>query len=108
MKPRDTALPYLQLSCILEVRKYCISIVANSQRRIATRYMRDEIPDLLAQLELWVQSGAGSADAERKEVVRCTLNELESRLKKVGRDQDGASCDRGSVKAIKLTRLGRI
>ncbi|KAL6408246.1 hypothetical protein AUP68_08100 [Ilyonectria robusta] len=82
MRPQDAALPYLQLSCILEVRKYCISIVANSQRRIATRYMRDEIPDLLAQIELWVQSGAGSADAERKEVVRRTLNELESRLKK--------------------------
>ncbi|KAF7549239.1 hypothetical protein G7Z17_g6514 [Cylindrodendrum hubeiense] len=81
-EPRDTALPHLALSCILEVRKYCISIVANSQRRIAACYMRDEIPALLAQIELWVQSGAGSADAERKEVVRCTLTELEGRLKR--------------------------
>ncbi|KAH7129906.1 hypothetical protein B0J13DRAFT_627047 [Dactylonectria estremocensis] len=81
-EPRDAALPHLQLSGILEVRKYCISIVANSQRRLATRYMRDEIPALFAQVELWVQSGAGTADAERKEVVRRTLDELESRLKR--------------------------
>ncbi|KAH7161710.1 hypothetical protein EDB81DRAFT_683686 [Dactylonectria macrodidyma] len=81
-EPRDAALPHLHLSGILEVRKYCISIVANSQRRLAIRYMRDEIPALFAQIELWVQSGAGSADAERKEVVRRTLNELEGRLKR--------------------------
>ncbi|KAK7422488.1 hypothetical protein QQZ08_009478 [Neonectria magnoliae] len=80
--PREAALPYLHLSGILEVRKYCISIVANSQRRIASRYMNHNIPDLYAQIQLWVQSGAGSADAERKEVVRHTLNRLETRLKK--------------------------
>ncbi|KAF4448281.1 hypothetical protein F53441_8315 [Fusarium austroafricanum] len=43
---------YLDLSGILKVRKHCISIVAHSQRRIATQYMKDQIPALLADIEL--------------------------------------------------------
>ena len=53
--------------------------------------MSHTIPDLYAQIQLWVQSGAGSADAERKEVVRSTLHKLENRLKKVRTCQDVAS-----------------
>ncbi|KAH6887646.1 hypothetical protein B0T10DRAFT_490140 [Thelonectria olida] len=79
---RDAARQILQLSGILEVRKHCISIVANSQRRIATRYMKDEIPALLAQIQLWVRSGAGSATVERKEAIRKNLKALKSRLEK--------------------------
>lgn len=83
-KGRDAALPVLQLSGILELRKNCISIVANSQRKIATRYMKDEIPALLAQIQLWVRSGAGSATVERKEAIRNNLEALKSGLERVG------------------------
>ena len=82
--PRDTALPHLELSGILSIRKHCISIVADSQLRIATRYIKDDIPALLGDIELWVQSGAGNANAEQKEAIRQTLRALETRLNRVG------------------------
>ena len=77
---RDEALPFLQLSGILAVRKHCFSIVADSQLRIAAHYVVDEIPAFLADIELWVQSGAGTASTEQKGAVRETLDEIEGRL----------------------------
>ncbi|KAF5708726.1 hypothetical protein FGLOB1_6265 [Fusarium globosum] len=72
----------LDLSGILQVRKHCISIVANSQRRIATQYMKDQIPALIADIELWVQSGARTASEERREALCQTLDSVERRLRK--------------------------
>ncbi|KAG5797244.1 hypothetical protein H9Q69_003713 [Fusarium xylarioides] len=74
---------HLDLSGILQVRKHCISIVANSQRRIATQYMKDQIPALLADIELWVQSGARTASEERREALCQTLDSVERRLRKI-------------------------
>ncbi|KAM5344685.1 hypothetical protein ACJ41O_010547 [Fusarium nematophilum] len=81
-EPKQTSLPFLQLSGILLVRKHCISIVANSQRRIATRYMKDQIPALLAQVNLWVQSGARTAGEEQREALCRRLDEVERRLRR--------------------------
>ncbi|EMT69826.1 hypothetical protein FOC4_g10008261 [Fusarium odoratissimum] len=79
---KSEAKRYLDLSGILQVRKHCISIVANSQRRIATQYMKDQIPALLADIELWVQSGARTASEERREALCQTLDSVERRLRK--------------------------
>ncbi|KAI7770499.1 hypothetical protein LZL87_002870 [Fusarium oxysporum] len=79
---KSEAKRYLDLSGVLQVRKHCISIVANSQRRIATRYMKDQIPALLADIELWVQSGARTASEERREALCQTLDSVERRLRK--------------------------
>ncbi|OAL35776.1 hypothetical protein AYO20_04926 [Fonsecaea nubica] len=79
-KPKAEAMPSLQLSGILEVRKYCLSIVAQSQLRAAVEYMTNAIPALLGSVELWVQSGAGSLGAERKQAVRDTIRGIESKL----------------------------
>ncbi|KAI1045821.1 hypothetical protein LB505_014328 [Fusarium chuoi] len=79
---KSEAKRHLDLSGILQVRKHCISIVANSQRRIATRYMKDRIPALLADIELWVQSGARTASEERREALCQTLDSVERRLRK--------------------------
>jgi hypothetical protein len=79
-QPRDEALPFLQLSGILAVRKHCFSIVSEGQLRIAAMYVADDIPAFLADIELWVQSGAGTASAEQKRAVREALDELEGRL----------------------------
>ncbi|KAM6517873.1 hypothetical protein FSOLCH5_006643 [Fusarium solani] len=73
---------YLQLSGILQVRKHCISIVANSQRGIATRYIKDQIPAFLAQADLWVQSGARTASEERRETLCRTLDDVERQLRR--------------------------
>lgn len=82
-RPREEGLQGLNLSGILAVRRSCIAIVADSQRRAATRYIRDQIPALLAQLQLWVQSGAGTAGAEHKEAVRKVLGDLEAAINEV-------------------------
>jgi len=81
--PKDVALPFLQLSGIFTIRKHCISMVASSQHRIAIKYIQDDIPALLKDIELWVQSGAGTINAEQKEKAREALNTVEARLKRV-------------------------
>lgn len=81
--PNDDALPFIELSGIIAVRKHCISMVGDSQHRIASKYIRESIPALLGDITLWVQSGAGSMSAERKQAVRETLNVLEARLRRV-------------------------
>jgi len=82
-EPKDDALPFLQLSGIFAVRKHCIAMVASSQLRYAMKYMNDDIPAFLGDVELWVQSGAGTVDAERRGEIRETLNVLEARLQGV-------------------------
>lgn len=84
-KAKQISRPFLELSGILQVRKHSISIVAASQRRIATRYMKDQIPAFLAQVDLWVQSGALSANQERRRALCRTLDEVERGLRRVRR-----------------------
>jgi len=84
-KTRDDALPFLELSGILKLRKHCLSIVAESQLRTAAIYVADEIPAFLTDVELWVQSGSGAADAQQKRAVRETLGELEEHLREVNK-----------------------
>ncbi|KAJ4184843.1 hypothetical protein NW755_008756 [Fusarium falciforme] len=81
-EPKADSARFLQLSGILQVRKHCISIVANSQRRIATRYIKDQIPAFLAQVDLWVQSGARTASEERREVLCRRLDDVERQLRR--------------------------
>ncbi|KAK1475314.1 hypothetical protein CABS01_03591, partial [Colletotrichum abscissum] len=81
-KPRDVALPSLQLSGILALRKHCLGIIADSQLSIAKRYIDNDIPAMLGEAALWVESGAGSTGAEQKLHIRDTLNLIESRLKR--------------------------
>lgn len=80
--PKDVALPFLHLSGIIPVRKHCISLVASSQLRNAREYIKNDIPALLGDIELWIQSGAGTIDAERKAEIRETVNALEAQLKR--------------------------
>lgn len=81
--PKDDALPFLLLSGIFTVRKHCISMVADSQHCKVMKYITDDIPALLGEIKLWVQSGAGGQDAERKEEIRQTLDLMEVRMKRV-------------------------
>ena len=85
--PKDVALEFLHLSGIVAVRKHCISLVANSQLLNAREYIKDDIPALLGDIDLWIQSGAGTVDAERKAEIRETVNALEAQLKRVRHGQ---------------------
>ncbi|KIY02880.1 uncharacterized protein Z520_01345 [Fonsecaea multimorphosa CBS 102226] len=78
--PKEEAMPLLHLSGILQLRRYCLSVVAESQLQAALDYMFDAIPALLGSVELWVQSGAGSLSAERKQAIRDTIEEIEKAL----------------------------
>jgi hypothetical protein len=79
-KPKAVAHPSLELSGILEVRKHCLSIVAESQLRATTEYLTNAIPAILGSVELWVESGSGSVEAENKRVIREQLEEIENAL----------------------------
>jgi len=79
-RPKDEALPFLQLSGILQVRRHCLSLVAEGQFRAAKEYVTNAIPALLGSIELWIQSGAGSVSAERKAAIRSALDEIEQEL----------------------------
>ncbi|KAI0128678.1 hypothetical protein BJ170DRAFT_594512 [Xylariales sp. AK1849] len=80
--PKNESLPQLQLIGILAVRKHCISIVADSQLRSATKYIQHDITALLSDVELWILSGAASAGAEQKQAIRETLDAVEARLRR--------------------------
>ncbi|KAJ0313980.1 hypothetical protein Brms1b_007305 [Colletotrichum noveboracense] len=82
--PKDEAIPSLQLSGIIALRKHCLSIIADSQLRLATKFVTNDIPALLGEAGLWVESGAGSANAEQKSAVRRTLDKIERQLREVG------------------------
>ncbi|KAI8242740.1 hypothetical protein K4K53_003544 [Colletotrichum sp. SAR 10_77] len=79
--PKDEAIPSLQLSGIIALRKHCLSIIADSQLRLATKFVTNDIPALLGEAGLWVESGAGSANAEQKLAVRRTLDKIERQLR---------------------------
>ena len=82
-KHRTVSLPYLNLSGIIELRKHCLSIVASSQRQAVNHYIIDEVPDFLARVDNWVQSGARCFDTERREAIIRTLDQVASRLSQV-------------------------
>jgi hypothetical protein len=82
-EPKDQALPFLQLSGILQVRRKCLSLVVEGQLRAATEYVTNAIPALLGSIELWIQAGAGSVGAERKQAIRSALDRIELELEAV-------------------------
>ncbi|KAK0742907.1 hypothetical protein B0T18DRAFT_489791 [Schizothecium vesticola] len=84
--PAERAMTFLRLSGILDIRRHCIALVSESQLRIAVQYMQDKLPNLISRIELWVQSGAGTADAEQKQAVRAALDQLEASLRQVSRN----------------------
>lgn len=81
---KSVAGKYLNLSGIIEARKHLVAVVGESQLRASKNFLEHNVPALLRDVELWVQSGAGSASAEEKQAVRHVLGEVERKLEKVG------------------------
>ncbi|GJC81467.1 nuclear GTPase SLIP-GC [Colletotrichum liriopes] len=90
---KDEALPSLHLSGILALRKHCLAIIGDSQLSIATKFVANDVPALLGDVALWIESGAGSASAEQKQAVRRTLDKVERKLKRVNKDMKPAASD---------------
>ncbi|KJZ74358.1 hypothetical protein HIM_06168 [Hirsutella minnesotensis 3608] len=96
-KASDDALPYLHLSRIMAVRRHCIGIVSSSQQLAATDYMRHKVPALLAQVQLWVQSGTRSADLEMRQELCSALNTIEAWLRRKLMSRTSAAQTAGRV-----------
>jgi hypothetical protein len=79
----DVARPFLELSGILDLRRYCIGIVAESHLRATVEYIRDEIPALLGSIELWVQAGSGNASAEVKQQILDAVSDVQRHMDEV-------------------------
>lgn len=82
-KPAAVALPYLKLSGMLELRRYCIGIVAESHLRATREFIKDEIPAFLGSVELWVDAGSGNASAERKQQILDAVFAIQQELDEV-------------------------
>jgi GTPase SAR1 family protein len=82
-KPVATALPFLNLSGILELRRYCIGIVADSRLHATRDFINNAIPAFLGSVELWIQAGSGSASAEKKQQILDAMAAIEQELDEV-------------------------
>jgi hypothetical protein len=82
-KPSDVALPYLKFSGIIDLRRYCIGVVAQSRLEATRKFIKDEIPALLGSIELWIDAGSGNASAESKQKVLDAVAGMQTELDKV-------------------------
>ncbi|KAK4249146.1 hypothetical protein C7999DRAFT_39705 [Corynascus novoguineensis] len=81
LRSRVRALPFLELSGIVAIRRHCMALVSESQLRAASKYLRDDIPNLLSNIKLWVRTGLESADAGRKQAVQKAISLFGDRLR---------------------------
>jgi hypothetical protein len=82
-KPGEVALSHLKLSGVLELRRYCIGIVAQSRHRATAKYIKDEIPALIGSVQLWVEAGAGNGSAESKQAILDAVSAIEREFEEV-------------------------
>ncbi len=81
--PKSEAQGHLQLSGIPALRRFCISVVSESQYRVASQFITVKVPAVIEAVALWLQSGSDNVDAERKLAIIRTLDDMESRLSSV-------------------------
>ncbi|KAF2278876.1 uncharacterized protein EI97DRAFT_372095 [Westerdykella ornata] len=79
-KPAKAALPYLELSGILGLRRYCIEIVAKSRLHAAREFITDAIPAFLGSVELWVKAGCGNASVDGKQRILDAVRVIQRKL----------------------------
>ncbi|KAG7139455.1 hypothetical protein HYQ45_003578 [Verticillium longisporum] len=82
-KTRDEALPFITISGIPALRRHCIGLVADAQSREVLNYIQKDIPALISELDIWVQNGAGTMDAERRRAIREVVNAVEHGIQSV-------------------------
>ncbi|OAP58566.1 hypothetical protein AYL99_07656 [Fonsecaea erecta] len=107
-KPAGEAMPFLHLSGILEVRKHCLSVVAESQLRTAVDYMVNAIPGLLGSVELWVQSGVRDLSSGGKQAVRDTIERIEKALYNLNLSKSPVNASARTMEREFKTRIARI
>lgn len=81
--PATEALPYLKMSGILELRRYCIGIVAQSRLRATKEFTQGDIPAFLGSVELWVKAGSGNTSAQKKQQILNAVTAIQRELDEV-------------------------
>lgn len=81
--PASIAFPFLELSGILELRRYCIGLVAQSRLQATQTFIKDHLPALIGSVELWTEAGFGNASAESKQRVLAVVISIQQKLEKV-------------------------
>jgi len=51
---------------MIELRRYSISIVAESHLRTTKHYIKNEVPILIGSIRLWAEAGPEDTNVERK------------------------------------------
>lgn len=82
-KPATAALPYLELSGIIELRRHCIGIVAESCLRATRGFIKEDIPAFLGSVELWIEAGSVNTSAERKQRILDAVSAIQEELDEV-------------------------
>lgn len=76
-RPIAIARPYLVTSGIIDLRRHCIEIVAQSRLVAITEFVRDRIPALLDSIELWVDAGSPSRTTEMRQKTMTMVAEVQ-------------------------------
>lgn len=67
----------LELSGIVNLRRYCYSIPAEAQFEAATAFVENDVPALLGSLRQWAVGGADEVSKEKVEEIRQVMKNLE-------------------------------
>ncbi|KAJ4302861.1 hypothetical protein N0V90_001752 [Kalmusia sp. IMI 367209] len=90
-KPAAPSQPYLRLSGIMELRRCCIGIVAESYLRAIHHYVNDEIPTLLGSISLLFVAGSGDTSDERQQEILNSVIAIQEKVYESNILGDGAS-----------------
>ncbi|KAF3031928.1 hypothetical protein E8E12_002110 [Didymella heteroderae] len=82
-KPVATSRVYLITSGIIELRKYCVQIVAQSRLVAVTEYIKDRVPVLLGSIQLWIDAGSAGRTVEMKQKTTMMVSEIQRELDKL-------------------------
>lgn len=82
-KPLTNARPYIATSGIVELRKHCIQIVAQSRLSAVKELIKDRVPALLDSVQLWVDAGSPSRTTETKQKTLAMVAEVQQALEEV-------------------------
>lgn len=80
---REQAQKYIQLSGIVQLRRYCQSVPAEAQWRATATFLEAQVPAFLGSVSQWTLSAPGSISAGRAAALRMILGVEESTIKRV-------------------------
>jgi hypothetical protein len=81
--PPDSAEAYLNLSGILDLRRYCQLVPAEAGLRATRAFLTHQVPALLGSIRQWVLAGSDTITTERAATLSRALEDVEVTLHNV-------------------------